>query len=122
MIRIAFVISALALAFAATAAASGPTAGAARTCSLTIEQQRNSGSTYLVQLRVTNVTCSAGLKVEKDWQACRRSTAGHTTCRRRVDGYKSTQKVLDTSKTQYDARVTATNGNRVVQFIYTQNK
>jgi hypothetical protein len=122
MIRTAFVFSLLALAFAATAGASGPTASAARTCSLTLNQQRHSGSTYLVQLKVSGVSCSTGLKVEKDWQSCRRSTAGHTTCKRRVDGYKCSQKVLDSSKTQYDAKVTCTSGQRVVQFVYTQNK
>ena len=121
MIRIALAISLLALVPAA-ASASGPAASAAKTCSLTLNQQRHSGSTYLVQLKVSGVSCSTGLKVEKDWQSCRRSTAGHTTCKRHVDGYKCAQTVLDHSKTQYDAKVSCTRGSKAVTFIYTQNK
>ena len=120
MIRIALALSLLALAPAASA--SGPAASAAKTCRLTLNQQRHSGSTYLVQLKVSRVSCSSGLKVEKDWQSCRRSTPGHTTCKHHVDGYRCAQKVLDSSKTQYDARVTCTAGSRAVVFVYTQNK
>ena len=122
MIRIASAISLLTLVLTASASAAGPTASAAKTCHLSLSQQRNSGATYLVQLKVSGVTCSTGLKVEKDWQSCRRSTSGKTTCKRRVDSYKCSQKVLDSSKTQYDASVKCTRGSRVVSFIYTQNK
>lgn len=121
MIRIALLLCAVSLCFCAAASAGGPTATASKTCHLTLNQQRHSGSTYLVQLSVRNVTCSTGLKVEKDWQACRRSTSGHKTCKRRVDGYGCKQAVLDSSRTQYDARVTCTRGARVVKFVYTQN-
>jgi hypothetical protein len=111
----------LALSFTAAAFAAGPTATAARTCRLTLNQQNHAGATYLVSLSVRNVSCSTGLKVEKDWQACRRSTPGHRTCKRRVDGYSCKQTVLDKSRTQYDARVTCTRGARSVKFVYTQN-
>jgi hypothetical protein len=123
MIRFALPLSLLVLALAAgTAPASGPVASAAKTCHLTINQERHSGATYLVQLSVTGVSCSTGLKVEKAWQSCRRATPGHTTCRKRVLGYRSTQKILDSGKTQYDARVTCKRGSRTVTFVYTQNK
>ena len=106
---------------AGTATASGPTATAAKSCHLTLTQQRHAGATYLVSLSVSGVSCSTGLKVEKAWQACRKKTAGHTTCRSRVLGYKSTQKILGHSKVEYDAKVTATNGSRKVVFTYQQN-
>ena len=115
MIRTALALSLLVLAFPVSASA-------AKTCSLSLNQQRHSGATYLVQLKVSGVTCSTGLKVEKAWQSCRRATAGKTTCHKSVLGYRSTQKILDSSKTQYDAKVTAKRGSRVVTFIYTQNK
>ena len=121
MTRIALALSLLALVVAGPAAASGPTATAAKTCKLTISQQRNSGATYLIQLSVTRVSCATGLKVEKAWQSCRKRTRGHRTCRSRVLGYRSSQKILDSSKAQYDAKVTATNGSRKVIFTYTQN-
>jgi hypothetical protein len=122
-IRLAVAVCALALAvgLAPSASAAGPAATASKTCKLTISQQRNSGATYLVSLSVTGVPCSTGLKVEKAFQSCRRSTAGHRTCRKRVLGYSCKQTVLDSSKTQYDARVTCTSGTRIVKFIYTQN-
>ena len=116
MIRTALALALLTLAFTGTASA------ATKTCSLTLNQQRHSGATYLVQLKVSGVNCATGLKVEKAWQTCRRSTAGHMTCKKTVLGYRSTQKVLDSSKTQYDAKVTAKRGSKVVTFIYTQNK
>jgi hypothetical protein len=111
----------MALTAVGPAAASGPAAGAAKACHLTRSQQFHSGATYLLTLSVSHVTCSTGLKVEKDWQTCRRSTAGHRTCKRRVDRYSCKQTVLDHSRTQYDARVTCTRGSRVVKFTYTQN-
>jgi hypothetical protein len=96
-------------------------ATASKTCKLTITQQRNSGATYLVSLSVTGVSCSTGLKVEKAFQSCRRTTAGHRTCRRKVLGYSCKQTVIDSAKTQYDARVTCKDGSKVVKFTYTQN-
>jgi hypothetical protein len=122
--RLALLLSALALCagFAPTATAAEPTARASKACKLTLSQQRNAGATYLVSLNVSGVSCSTGLKVEKAWQACRRSTAGRTTCRRRVSRYSCKQSVLAKSKTQYDARVTCKRGSRVVKFIYTQNR
>jgi len=111
-----------ALAFAVLSLVLAAPASAAKTCSLTLNQQRHSGATYLVQLKVSGTTCSTGLKVEKAWQSCRRATAGHTTCKRSVLGYRCAQKVLDSSKTQYDAKVTCKSGSKVITFIYTQNK
>jgi hypothetical protein len=122
MIRTALALSLLALALTASASASEPTASAAKTCKLTLNQQRHSGATYLVQLKVSRTSCSTGLKVEKAWQSCRRSTAGKTTCKKRVLGYRSKQTVLGSSKTQYDAKVVCKAGSKVVTFIYTQNK
>src|SRR4051812_30713449 len=79
-LAIAVAIFALALLGAGTAAAD--TAAAPRTCRLSPTQQQNAGATYLVQLKVTGVSCSTSLKLEKAWQACRRATAGRTSCRR----------------------------------------
>jgi hypothetical protein len=125
MIRIRFAIGLFALALsvglASSASAAGPTATASKTCKLTITQQRNSGATYLVSLSVTGVSCSTGLKAEKAFQSCRRTTSGHRTCRKRVLGYSCKQTVIDSVKTQYDAKVTCTSGSRGVKFTYTQN-
>jgi hypothetical protein len=116
MIRTALALSILTLAFTGTASA------ATRTCHLTLDQQRHAGATYLVQLKVTGVSCSTGLKVEKAWQSCRRATSGKTTCRKSVLRYRCKQTMLDSSKTQYDARVSCKNGSKAVAFVYTQNK
>lgn len=123
-IRIALCLSVLALCagFAPTASAAEPTARASKACKLTLSQQRNAGATYLVQLSVSGVSCSTGLKVEKAWQACRRRTAGRMTCRKRVLRYSCKQSILAKSRTQYDARVTCKRGSRVVKFVYTQNR
>lgn len=122
-IRLGMGVCALALSIglATSASAGGPTATASKTCKLTISQQRNSGATYLVSLSVSGAGCSTGLKVEKAFQSCRRTTAGHRTCRKRVLGYSCAQTVIDSVKTQYDAKVTCKSGSRVVKFTYTQN-
>jgi hypothetical protein len=122
MIRIALALSLLTLAFAGGASAAGPVAHAAGNCKLTTNQEFHSGATYLLKLSVRNTSCSTGLKVEKAFQSCRRSTAGHKTCKRRVLGYRCSQKVLDEIKSQYDAKVACKSGSREVDFTYTQNK
>src|SRR3954451_14305459 len=122
IIRLATVAALCVFATGGSAAASGPAAAVARTCGLSVAQQRSAGATYLVQLTTTGVSCSTGLKIEKAWQSCRRATAGRTTCRKSVLGYRSKQTILDSSKKQYDARVVATAGSRAVSFIYTQSK
>jgi hypothetical protein len=111
----------LSIGLAAQASAAGPVATASKSCKLTLSQQRNAGATYLVALSVSGVTCSTGLKVEKAWQSCRKGTAGHKTCKKRVLGYSCKQSVLASSKTQYDAKVSCKTGSRVVKFTYTQN-
>jgi hypothetical protein len=125
MIRIRFAIGVCALVLstglASSASAAATTATASKTCKLTITQQRNSGATYLVSLSVTGVSCSTGLKVEKAFQSCRRTTAGHRTCKKRILRYGCKQTVLDSVKTQYDAQVTCRSGSRMVKFTYTQN-
>jgi hypothetical protein len=125
MIRIRFAIGlcalALSMGLATSATTAGATATASTTCKLTISQQRNSGATYLVSLSVTGISCSKGLKVEKAFQSCRRTTAGHRTCEKRVLSYSCKQTVLDSVKTQYDAKVTCKSGSRIVNFTYTQN-
>src|SRR4051812_1420128 len=114
-------VLALTAGLAASASASVPVATASKTCKLSLTQQRHAGATYLVQLSVSGVSCATGLKVEKAWQSCRHSTAGHKTCKKRVLGYSCKQTVLDSSKTQYDAKVSCKSGSRVVKFVYTQN-
>ena len=125
MIRIRFAIAlcalALSMGLATSASAAAPTAAASKTCKLTITQQRNAGATYLVSLSATGVSCARGLKVETAFQSCRRTTAGHRTCKKRILGYSCKQTVIDSVKTQYDAKVTCTSGSRVVKFTYTQN-
>jgi hypothetical protein len=125
MIRFRFAIGlcalALSIGLAGSASGAGPTATASESCKLTITQQRNSGATYLLSLKVTGVSCSTGLKVEKAFQSCRRATAGHRTCKKRALGYSCKQTVIDSVKTQYDAKVTCKSGSRAVTFTYTQN-
>jgi hypothetical protein len=121
MIRIALALSILALVAAPTAGASGPAAHAAGKCKLTRDQQFHSGSTYLISLSVSGVSCSTGLKVEKAWQACRKKTSGHRVCKSRVLGYKSTYRDLGSIKTQINYKVTCTNGSRKVVFVFQQN-
>lgn len=119
--RILPLVTVLCIALASTAGAATPSATASKACHMSLKQQRNAGATYLVSLEVKGVTCPTGLSVENAFQSCRKATAGHRTCQRKVSGYTCRQTILDSSKTQYDARVRCAGGSRSVTFVYTQN-
>jgi hypothetical protein len=65
------------------------------------------GYTYLTSLTVTRTTCTTGKSVVRH--------------RGGVAGWHCSNKVLDRSPVQYDARMTCTSGSRRVVFGYTQN-
>ena len=110
----------LAESVALLAALSFPAASQARTCSLSSKEQRNLGATYVLQLTVTNYTCSNAKTLVKAYHACRRRNGGRDGYCRSVNRFRCTERRFNKSRTQYDSRVTCTRGSRVVKHVYTQ--
>ena len=91
---------------AGSAAASGPVAHAAGTCS--IGSATGYGYSYLTSLWVSNTSCKTGRTVAK--------YHGH------VSGWSCKKTTLDSSPVQYDARVSCTKGSGRIKWTYTQNR
>lgn len=111
-------VLALAVTGTALAAAAGPTAKAARGCNIS-GKERKLGATYVTSLRVRNLSCSDGASLVKAYHSCRRKGNGRSCSG--FSGYKCTQKVIDKSKTQYDAKAECSKGSKVFSQVYTQN-
>ncbi len=104
-------------------ATAGPTAQAAKSCSLSQAERGGStpstlGATYVTSLSVKNTSCGKGKRVVRAYHSCRGSKMA---CKKKVMGFKCRQKTLATSPLQYDAKVTCKKGGKRVKHTYTQN-
>jgi hypothetical protein len=88
------------------ASASGPVAHVAGTCGM--GNTRGYGYSYLTSLWVKNTSCKLGRTIAKDHG--------------RYSGWSCKKTTLDSSRVQYDARVTCTSGSREVKYTYTENR
>ena len=116
----------LALLIAATAALSAGTSGAAtvhaaRTCSLSANQQRHLGASYVYNLHVRHTSCKTGKRVAKAFGKCRHKhgAAGH--CGHKVRHFKCSETRGQASPAQYNSSVSCKRGGKRVSFGYTQN-
>ena len=106
---------------AATAAGSAPSAHAAKTCSLTVREQRHLGPSYVTSLRVSHTGCSTGKAVVKAYYTCRIDNGGKRGhCDHKVLGYKCSER-RSGIRVQFDATVNCWRGSRHVLHTYTQN-
>ena len=124
MLRRAPLACLLALVLVATATAAGPTAHAAKACSLSSAEQGGAkastlGPTYVLELSAKHVSCGKAKRVVKAFHACRykKGKTGHCA---RTKGYACSEH-RTSSPTQYDASVTCTKGSKSVKHTYTQN-
>jgi hypothetical protein len=97
-----------------------PIAQAAKGCSIK-GQQRSLGVTYVLTLRVRVTKCGDAKRVVRAYHACRHRQGRAGRCTGKVLGYRCSERRLDQSPTQYDARARCTKGGREVFHIYTQN-
>jgi hypothetical protein len=115
-VRIARLLLLAVVAFALLAA----DASAAR-CNIS-GKERRLGPTYVTSLSTTRVSCRTAERVVRAFHRCRRArTRGpRGRCRRRVSGYRCSERVLRSAPTQFDSRVTCRRGSRRVTHAYTQ--
>jgi hypothetical protein len=113
-----------AFAFAAATAAGAPSpeVHAARGCKLSAHEQTHLGASYVTSLDVRNTSCKTGKAVVRAFQQCRRAHGWKGKCGHKVNGYKCTRHIRDSTPFQYDATVTCRRGAKRVTHAYTQNK
>jgi hypothetical protein len=108
---------------AGAGAQASPVATASKTCSLSTQEQRHLGASYVTSLKVVGTTCSKGKTVVKDFHACRKDNGGKNgKCTSKVDGYSCEEHRYDAvPDVQYNSRVRCERGDKVVRHTYTQN-
>jgi hypothetical protein len=120
--RLAVLLAAAALLIAAAPAASpasnadGPTASAAKTCS--VGDYMGYGTTYVRWIRASNVGCKRARRVVRAFHACRPGKKGRCG---RVSGFNCSENRFNKSRYQYDSNVTCRDGGKRVKHGYTQN-
>jgi hypothetical protein len=116
-------LAALVLSALAAGAQASPVATASKTCSLSTQEQRHLGASYVTSLKVVGTTCSKGKTVVEDFHACRKDSGGKNgKCTSKVDGYSCEENRYDAvPDVQYNSRVKCERGDRVVRHTYTQN-
>lgn len=122
MLRRALPLLIVTLAVAAPAAQAGPTATAAKSCSLSSAERGGStpstlGATYHTSLSAKRVSCGKAKKVVKAFHKCRGSATGRCSS---AKGYSCSEK-RTSSPVQFESNATCKKGRKRVKFHYTQN-
>jgi hypothetical protein len=115
----ALVAAVVALAVAVLLALGTADASAAKTCDIS-GKERKLGVTYVLKLKVRQVSCAKAQKVVKAFHKCRHAHGKAGKCGHRVLGFKCTEHRFDKISTQYDSNVTCKNGTARVWHTYTQ--
>ena len=121
VVAVVLVLVALPASASATSG-SEPEATASKACKLSTREQSKLGTTYVLSLRVRGTSCANGKKVVKAFHRCRRNSGGRKgRCRRKVLGYKCTERRSNVISTQFDSKATCKRSGREVSHKYTQN-
>lgn len=99
------------------ASASAPSASASKSCGVS-KKPRALGPTYTLGLSVKGTSCANGRGFVRSYYKCRGGGKGR--CRRKVSGYRCSEKRSNVIRTQFDARVTCKKGRRRITHKYTQ--
>lgn len=102
-----------ALCAAAVAVSASP--AAAKSCD--VGNTRSYGTTYVVAITVSGVSCSKGKSVIRAYHACRPGKAGRCPS---VAGYRCSERRFNKSPQSYDSEVTCKRGSKRVRHTYTQ--
>jgi hypothetical protein len=98
------------------AAALVPSTAAAATCS----PPSYPGSGYFLSLKTKNVGCKTGKRVLRAHYNCRIEHGKKGKCKRKVLGYRCTEK-RESISTEFNSRVTCKKGTKRVVYAYQQN-
>jgi hypothetical protein len=98
----------------APAAGADPVASASKTCS--VGDSRSYGTTYVISISATNVTCRNAKRLIRAFHDCRPGRSGRCSS---VKGYSCSER-RNRGATQYDSNVTCRKGSKTVKHTYTQ--
>jgi hypothetical protein len=101
----------------------GSAATSLKTCKLSLTASEHLGATYVTNLKVGGVTCSAAKDVVKAFNKCRRAKGVNGRCSSRVKGYScaDTRPADERIPTQFNGHVKCKNASKRVNFDYQQN-
>lgn len=99
---------------APASAAAEPVATASKTCS--VGDSRSYGTTYVISINATNVSCRNARSLIRSYHACRPGKSGKCPS---VKGYSCSER-RNRGATQYDSNVTCRKGRKTVKHTYTQ--
>jgi hypothetical protein len=96
-------------------ASAGPTAVAAKSCS--VGDSRSYNTTYVLGIRAYGTSCRSARRLIRAFHACRPGKRGHCG---HVKGYRCRESRFNKSRQSYDSRVKCRRGGKVVKHTYTQ--
>ena len=118
----AIALTAIAALPAGASSAKTATAKAAKSaCSLSTDEQRHLGASYVYTLKVTNLSCDKGKRLVKKFHACRHANGGADGHCNSVKGYSCNQKILDSSPAQFSAKAKCEKGSKVFKQTFAEN-
>ncbi len=95
--------------------------GAKSGCSLTPDEQRHLGASYVYTLKVSNLSCDKGKKLVKKFHACRHDNGGADGKCNSVKGYSCSEKILDSSPQQFNAKAKCVKGSKKFKQTFAEN-
>jgi hypothetical protein len=100
---------------APAAAAADPVATASKSCS--VGDSRSYGTTYVISINATNVSCRNARSLIRSYHACRPGKSGKCPS---VKGYSCSERRYNKGRISYDSDVTCRKGSKTVKHTYTQ--
>ena len=98
-----------------SATSADPSAGAARSCNF--GDVGSYGTTYVLSIRASGVSCRRARRLVREFHACRPGKSGRCP---RVSGYRCSEYRFNKSSQSYDSRVSCSKGGKTVKHTYTQ--
>jgi hypothetical protein len=120
-IAIALVLSIGAIAAIPAGAAPKAHASKLSSCTLSANDQRHLGASYVYTLKVANLSCDKAKNLVKAYHECRHANGGADGTCSGVSGYSCKEKVLDEAPTQFSAKASCKKGSKKFKQTFGEN-
>ena len=108
-------------AIAAIPAGANSTGSKSSSCSLSANDQRHLGASYVYTLKVENLSCDKAKNLVKAYHECRHANGGTGGTCSHVSGYSCNEKILDEAPTQFSAKATCKKGSKKFKQTFGEN-
>src|SRR6187397_1668179 len=99
-------------AIAAIPAGANSTGSKSSSCSLSANDQRHLGASYVYTLKVENLSCDKAKNLVKAYHECRHANGGADGTCNSFSGYSCNEKILEEAPTQFSAKATCKKGSK----------